>query len=64
MKHKLKKSLDDLDAIGLMINEVIGTTTRCDLLVEAIWSAMSYLKQNPKASIKEACEYGVGEWIK
>lgn len=35
-----------------------------NLEVEIFWSAMSYLKQNPRASIEEACNYGVGEWVK
>lgn len=35
-----------------------------NLAVEVIWSAMYYLKQNQKATIEEACEYGINEWIK
>lgn len=35
---------------------------KSNLPCEVIWSAMNYLKQNPKKTIEDAIEYGYAEW--
>lgn len=35
-----------------------------DLTCEVIFSAMDFLRNNPKSSILDACEHGLNEWIK
>lgn len=35
-----------------------------DLEVEVILYAMKYLQENPGASIPDAIDYGLGEWLK
>jgi len=51
-----------IDAVADMLSnqDVIDN----DIEVEVIWSAMMFLKNNPKATIQQACEHGVNEWIK
>jgi hypothetical protein len=34
------------------------------LTAECIWSAMRYLQNNKDATIEDACNYGINEWIK
>lgn len=54
---------DELEVISKTIkNAKIDKKT--DLTIEVIWSAMNYLKENKKATIEEACVYGLSEWIK
>jgi len=65
---------EDLEAIGEMLKLAVffdehitlgeEAQSLLDLTPEVIHSAMYYLKQNPNASIKEACDYGLSEWIR
>jgi len=34
------------------------------LLTEVVWSAMHYMKENPKATLCDAISYGLLEWVK
>jgi hypothetical protein len=46
----------DLSAIASVLNE--------DLVVEILWSAMHYLKNNSEMGIDSAIALGYNEWIK
>ena len=46
------------------IAEALKRAEEYGLLPEVVWSAMSYLKETPAATISEAIEYGVSEWVK
>ncbi len=44
--------------------ESISMVCRSDLRVEIIWTTLNCMKKNPKLSICEAIECGIGEWEK
>jgi len=46
------------------INNLITVSSKFDLTVECIWSAMRYLQDQEHATIEDACNYGLNEWIK
>lgn len=62
----------DMDVIGKMLNYALlpqfdhsgEQDGVIDLGPECIWSAMHYIKNKPEASIEEACEFAINEWIK
>jgi hypothetical protein len=53
-------AVDELNSIG----EVLSDSECEPLLPEIIWSALNFMKQVPNATISEAMNFGVGEWIK
>lgn len=61
---------EELDAIGDMLRGALvyfkedNQEGHIDLTAECVLSAMDYLKQNPNASIKDACDFALNEWIK
>ena len=46
------------------IYEALEIAKPYNLEIEVIYSSMDYLKEHPEASIKEATDAGVNEWIK
>ena len=46
------------------ISKALKTAEDYGLLTEVVWSAMHYLKQNPKATLLDAISYGLLEWVK
>lgn len=46
------------------ISDAMDIAKPYGLECEVIMSSMNYLKEHPEASIKEATDYGVGEWVK
>ena len=49
--HALDNVCEAIDTAGCLKSEVVA-------------SAMVYLKQNPDASISDALNFGLGEWVK
>lgn len=45
-------------------SEELENLNPMDLSCEVMWSAMNYLKSNPEATIADACEFGLNEWLK
>ena len=46
------------------ISKALETAKDYGLLTEVVWSAMNYMKQNPKATLCDAMSYGLLEWVK
>ena len=46
------------------ISKALETAEDHGLLTEVVWSAMHYMKENPKATLCDAISYGLLEWIK
>ena len=52
------------EAFNAVRNGINWGKAEGDLEVEVILYAMKYLQQNPGASIPDAIDYGLGEWLK
>jgi hypothetical protein len=52
----------EFDSIVNMLYE--SSIQHPNLKAEVIWSAMRFLQNNSNKTIKEACEYGLNEWLK
>lgn len=46
------------------ISNALQTAGEYGLMTEVVWSAMHYMKQNPKATLCDAISYGLLEWVK
>jgi len=56
----MDKSLKEVELD--QIYETIRWSKQHDLEAEVILSSINYIKNNPKASIKESLEYALTEW--
>ncbi len=56
----------DIDAVAHLLIAGMGSKEEKipDLTTEMVLSAMWYLRDNPGASIDDACAFGVAEWDK
>lgn len=52
------------EAFNAVRNGIDWGKAEGDLEVEVILYAMKYLKENPGASIPDAIDHGLGEWLK
>jgi len=48
----------------VIVEDVAKIASSHNLLAEVIYSALEYMKKNPKSSIGTAIQMGEGEWIK
>jgi hypothetical protein len=46
------------------ITTALESADNYGLLTEVVWSAMHYMKENPKATLCDAISYGLLEWVK
>jgi hypothetical protein len=46
------------------ISTALEAADEYGLLTEVVWSAMHYMKENPKATLCDAISYGLLEWVK
>ena len=54
----------ELDTIAYTLLTSMKGQHQPSMEVEVLWSTMNYLKGNPSASIEEACNFGINEWLK
>ena len=53
--------------LELELNEISKTLKLADeygLQTEVVWSALEYMKRQPKATLVDAIQYGLSEWVK
>ena len=60
----LPQSKDEMDEIAYMMLTAMKGKHQPSLEIEILWSAMHFLKQYPNSTIKDACSYGINEWLK
>lgn len=53
-------NVTSLDTISKCLIEAEKEGLQC----EVVWSALTYMKENPNLSIDEAITFGLGEWLK
>ena len=53
----------ELDTIAYTLLTAMKGQHQNSVEVEVLWSTMNYLKGNPSASIEEACNFGINEWL-
>jgi hypothetical protein len=46
------------------INEALKLAEKYNLQAEVVWSALEYMKRHLDATLAEAMEYGLSEWVK
>jgi hypothetical protein len=54
----------ELNAIAYTLLTSMKGQHQGSVEIEVLWSTMNYLKGNPSASIEEACNFGINEWLK
>ena len=53
--------------IGLELDEIheaLKLAEEYKLQVEVVWSALEYMKRHSDATLAEAMQYGLSEWVK
>lgn len=45
-----------------LISSVVKKIEKKSLLSKVIWSAITYIKDNPRCSVKEAFDFAIKEW--
>jgi len=46
------------------ISTAVKMAQKYNLVLEVLLSSMKYLQEHPHASIKDATDYGINEWLK
>jgi hypothetical protein len=46
------------------VNEALKLAEKYNLQAEVVWSALEYMKRQSAATLAEAMQYGLSEWVK
>ena len=60
----MSQDVDDYRKDMNDINESLKVAEKHGLQVEVVWSALLYMKRYPDATLSDAIEYGLSEWVK